>query len=92
MTNQPVQKDSAAWLFFVRLTFFVSVVATSIGIFFLPVDFWIKGYLGIGLYFAVASTITLSKTVRDAHESDQLINKINDARTEKILSDYELKT
>ena len=87
---QSVQKDTPAWLFFVKVTFAVSIVATTIGIFFLPVDIWVKGYMAIGLYFCVGSTITLSKTLRDEHESTRVINKIRDVKTEKILKEYEM--
>jgi hypothetical protein len=46
--------------------------------------------MAIGLYFTVSSTLILAKTIRDAHEASKLINKISDARTEKMLKDFEL--
>jgi hypothetical protein len=95
MFQQPVteiQKDSPAWLFFVRTTFAVSTFAMTMGIWFLPVDLWIKGYMAIGLYFTIGSTITLSKSLRDEHESNRLIHKLSEAKTGKILTDYELKS
>ena len=59
-----------------------------VGIFYLPVDAWIKGYMGMGLFFVVGSSITLSKTMRDQHEAEKLISQINNARTEKIIQEY----
>jgi len=34
-----------------------------------------------GWLFLVSSTITLSKTMRDKHESQRLINRVSEART-----------
>ena len=87
-----IQKDSPAWLFFVRVSFIVSTVAMTIGIYFLPVEIWIKGYLALGLYFTIASSLTLSKTLRDEHEATKFLNKLSEAQTEKLLVDYDLGT
>ena len=90
--NNTMQKDSQAWRYFVILSFVASVGATSLGVLILPVDLWVKGYMAMGLYFTIASTVMLSKTLRDAFEADKLINKISEARTEKMLKEYELTT
>ena len=80
-----LQKDSPAWVFFVKLSFALALVSTSVGIFFLPLDWWIKGYLGMGLYFCVSASISLSKTLRDEHESKKLIKKVSSAEAERVL-------
>jgi hypothetical protein len=82
------QSHSAAWIFQTWISFFLSITATSIGIFFLPVDNWIKAYIGTGLIFSISSTISLSKTQRDIHESQRMITKIEEAKLEKILSEH----
>jgi len=43
----------------------------------------------MGLLFTVGSTINLSKTVRDVEESKRLINRIDEAKLERILSQYD---
>ena len=58
------------------------------GITMLPLDIWIKGYFGMGLFFLVSSTISVSKTLRDKHEFDRIINRVEEAKTEKILKEY----
>ena len=88
MEEYGIQKDSAAWLFFVKTTFAVSLLAMGAGIFFAPCDLWVKGYMAMGTLFTVGSSITLSKTLRDDHEARKLINKISDVKTEKILKEY----
>ena len=59
------------------------------GIFFLPAELWVKGYLGIGVLFSVGSTFTLSKSLRDEHEAKKLINKLSEAKAKRILKTYD---
>lgn len=73
---------------FTKMSFLVSLGAMVFGIVMLPLDLWAKGYLGMGLFFMVSSTISVSKTLRDKHEFDRIINRVEEARTEKILKEY----
>ena len=57
----------------------------TIGIFFLPADIWIKGYLAMGTIMLVQSCITATKTIRDVHEGRRMVNRIEDAKTERLL-------
>lgn len=82
------QDHSAAWIFQTWLSFIVSVSATAIGIVYLPVDGWAKGFMGMGLAFTVGSTISLTKTQRDIHEAQKLTSRIEEARVEKILAEH----
>jgi len=43
----------------------------------------------MGYLFTVTTCFTLAKTIRDKHESQRLINRVKEAKTEKILADYE---
>ena len=52
---------------------------------FLPIEIWMRGYLAIGILMIVQSCITLAKTQRDAAENARLDNRVETARTEKIL-------
>jgi hypothetical protein len=87
---QPIQRDSAAWLFFVRASFVVALAANVLGIVYLPVTPWIRGYLGMGLFFVVASAITLTKTLRDDHEARRLLNRIDQVKTTRLLKEYDV--
>ena len=91
-TEHAIQQDSASWIFFVKVSFVVALSSMVAGIVFLPADLWIKGYLAMGILFTVGSTITLSKTLRDQHEAEKLIHKLSDAKTEKLLKQYEMAT
>jgi hypothetical protein len=82
------QEHSAAWVFQTWISFIISVSAITIGVIYLPVNGWVKGYLGIGFAFSIASTISLSKTLRDIDESKRLTARVDGARVEKLLSEH----
>ena len=80
--------NSKSWLFFVKLTFGISVAAMVAFIFFMNGDLLTKGYLALNSLFMVSTTIMMSKTLRDEHEVTKLSNKISEAKTNKILKEY----
>lgn len=82
--------DSNAWRVQVWITFIVAVGGTGVGISQLPVNYWMRGFLAMGLLFCVSSTLSLAKTVRDKHEESRLRSKIDEAKTERILREYEV--
>lgn len=82
------QSHSAAWVIQTWASFIISVGATGAGIVYLPVDSWVKAYMGMGLMFTVGSTISLAKTVRDEHETKRLAARIDEARVEKLLVEH----
>lgn len=88
MSEKRMYSDSASWILFTKVSFLVSLTGMSIGISMLPLEIWAKGYLGMGLFFLVNSTICVSKTLRDKHEFDRIINRVEEAKTEKILKEY----
>lgn len=82
------QEHSAAWVFQTWASFFLSTSAVTIGVIFLPVNGWMKGYMGVGFTFSLASTMSLSKTVRDIHDNKRFTARVDEARVEKLLSDH----
>ena len=90
MARKAINQDhSSAWIAQTWLSFIISITATSIGIIYLPVNVWIKGFMGMGLAFSIGSTVSLTKTQRDLHESKKMIFKIEEARVEKILTEHD---
>ena len=83
------QKDSAAWVIQTWAAFVLSISMTTFGIVNLPVDSWVKGFMGMGLAFSVGSTFTLAKTSRDMHENRRLAARIDEAKVEKLLSQHD---
>ena len=89
MDQYELNSSSSAWDFFIKVAFAIAIGATLLGIYLLPGELVVKGYFLISSLFLVFSTITMSKTVRDAHEADRLHNKISEARTSKIIRDMD---
>lgn len=83
------QPHSGAWIAQTWISFVVSIGTTALGVYFLPVDAWMKAFFAMGLLFSVGSTITLSKTLRDVHESSRLVSRVEEARMEKLLADHD---
>jgi hypothetical protein len=89
MNTQSAVQHSQAWITFTYALFLGSLAMMAIGILFLPLDPWIKGYLAMGTVMLVQSCITVTKTIRDVHESRRLVNRIEDAKTERLLMGIE---
>ncbi len=79
---------SNAWIAQTWISFVVSIGATTMGLLVMPANFWMKGYMGMGLLFSVGSTISLSKTIRDVEESKRIINRVDEAKLEKLLAEH----
>jgi hypothetical protein len=77
---------SSAWVSFTYVNMIGSVALTLGGLFFLPIDLWIKGYMLMGITMLTSSTVILTKTIRDRQESARLVNKIEEAKTERLLA------
>ncbi|CCD94457.1 YiaA/YiaB family inner membrane protein [Bradyrhizobium sp. ORS 375] len=83
--NQNAQPHSGAFVTFSYVSFAASAFLVAIGVFFMPIDLWMKGYLTMGIVMLVQTCVTLTKTLRDRHESSKLVNRIEDARAERLL-------
>jgi len=82
-------QHSAAWVAFTYISFAASAFMIGIGIWLLPLNLSIKGYFTMGFLMLVQSCITMTKTMRDKHESDRLVNRIEDAKAERLLMEVE---
>jgi hypothetical protein len=85
----PHQQDTGAWVFQAWASFLIALATTGAGIIYLPVDGWVRGFLGMGLLFTVNACFTLAKTVRDNHEAGKFINRLTGAKAEKLLQEFE---
>ena len=44
--------------------------------------------MGMGLTFSVGSSFTLAKTIRDNHESQKILSRVDEAKLEKLLAEH----
>lgn len=82
-TNKP----SHAWTLFTYAQFAMAAVMMAGGIFFLEASFAAKGFYAMAAIMLVSSTAAITKAIRDAEEGKRLHNKIEDARTERLLAE-----
>lgn len=80
---------SAAWVAQTWISFALSTLVTAAGIVYLPVNDWIKAFLGMGMLFCVGSTFSLAKTVRDSHEAERMTARIDEARVTKLIAEHD---
>ncbi len=83
--NNDTTQHSGAWVTFTYASFIGSLAMVGLGILFMPIDFWMKGYFGMGVVMLIQSCITATKTMRDVHEGRRMVNRIEDAKTERLL-------
>jgi hypothetical protein len=82
----PSMQHSGAWVSFTYANLAIALVLVLGGLFYAPLDFWTKGYFLMGVAMLVSSTVSVTKTVRDVQESGKLVNRIEDAKAEQLLT------
>ena len=87
--SQPHQsKNTNAFFLQAGVSFAVALLTMIFAIFYLPVDPWIRAFLGLGTMFLTTSSFTLAKCVRDAQESQYVVSRLDQARVDRILADH----
>ena len=89
MTNTVTAKTTTAFAVQAMISFGISLTAVTFGIWYLPVDGWIRAFLCVGTLFLVSSSFTLAKVVRDAQETTTVVARIDQARVDKILAQHD---
>ena len=56
---------------------------------YLPVDSWARAFLIIGVLYAITSSFTLAKCVRDQHDTQSVINRVDEARLDKFIAEHD---
>lgn len=82
------QSHSGAWIFQAWISFILAISATTVGIIYLPVDNWTKGFMGMGMLFSIGSTFNVAKTTRDLHEAKKFAARIDEARVERLIKEH----
>ncbi len=89
MTNTTPTKNTNAFFLQAGISFAVALLTMIFAIFYLPVDPWIRAFLGLGTMFLTTSSFTLAKCVRDAQDDNYVVTRLDQARVDKILSDHD---
>ncbi|MBL7498217.1 hypothetical protein I6A84_18325 [Frankia sp. CNm7] len=87
--NAPTSRASTAFFVQAILSFGVALGATLVAVAYMPVDGWMRGLMIVGLLYVVTSTFTLSKCVRDQQEASSVVSRVDQARLERLLAEYD---
>lgn len=86
-----MHSDSPAWTLYAFTSFACAAGLMLLGVMQLDVPLWTRAYFLMGTFFLVGSSFTLAKTLRNRHEAQKLVNKIDEAKTEQLLKQWELR-
>jgi hypothetical protein len=90
MNPQPIHNShSPAWVSFTYASFIGAVAMVAVGIAFAPMEIWVKAYFAMGAALLIQSCITATKTLRDMHEGGELVNRLEDAKAERLLMELD---
>lgn len=89
MTNSPALKTSSAFYLQSVIAFAIALGVVVIGEIYVPVSPWIRAFLALGTVFLVSASFSLAKCVRDQQESTTVVSRIDQARLERMLADYD---
>lgn len=71
------------------VSFAISLAAVALGIAYMPMGAWERGFLAIGALFLVSSSFTLAKCVRDRQEITQVTSRVDKARLDKLINEHD---
>ncbi|MET8897765.1 YiaA/YiaB family inner membrane protein [Streptomyces albogriseolus] len=90
MSETPVKQQSTAAFYGQAVaSFALALGATAVGIYNLETDAWVRGFLSIAVLYLVTSAFTLAKVIRDRQEAGQIVNRVDQARLEKLLAEHD---
>jgi hypothetical protein len=85
--NQP--KNTSAFYLQAGISFGIALLTMIFAVIYLPVEPWIRAFLGLGTLYLTTSAFTLAKCVRDAQESQSVVSRLDQARVDKLLAEHD---
>jgi hypothetical protein len=86
-TNQ--SKTTTAFYAQSAISFAIALGGLVIGIIYLQANGWVRAFLALGALYLVTSTFTLAKCVRDQQENTSVISRLDQARLERLLAEFD---
>src|SRR4051794_17889114 len=88
MTTPTASRNTTAFYAQAAISFSVALSGMIIGELYLPVIGWVRAFLALATLFLVTSTFTLAKCIRDAQESGSVVSRLDQARLERLLAEF----
>ncbi|MFE0459719.1 YiaA/YiaB family inner membrane protein [Kitasatospora sp. NPDC058965] len=89
MTSPVLPRTTSAYYVQAVLSFALAAGGLALGIAYLPVSAWMRAFLALGLLYTVTSAFTLAKVIRDRQETGELVNRVDQARLERLLAEHD---
>ncbi|MFM9447734.1 YiaA/YiaB family inner membrane protein [Streptomyces acidiscabies] len=89
MSDTPKQQSTAAFYGQSVASFAIAMAATTVGIYQLSADAWVRAFLAIAVLYLVTSCFTLAKVIRDRQEASTIVGRVDQARLEKLLAEHD---
>lgn len=89
MDTTSTPKNTNAFFLQAGISFAVALLTMIFADFYLPVDPWVRAFLGVGVMYLTTSAFTLAKCVRDAQENQTVYARLDQARVERILAEHD---
>lgn len=88
MSTKYQNSNTQAFSTLAWISFGISFIGMVIGLIYLQMDIYQKAFIGMTYLFSISSCFVLAKVVRDKQESEDYVKKIENAKTEQMLSKY----
>ena len=89
MSTPSSNKNTTAFYVQAGVSFAVALLTMLFAVVYLPVDPWMRAFLGLGVMYLTTSAFTLAKCVRDAQETQTVYARLDQARVDKILAEHD---
>lgn len=89
MSTPTPSKNTNAFFVQAAISFGVALLTMVVAVLYLPVDPWIRAFLGLGTMYLTTSAFTLAKCVRDSQENQYVVSRLDQARVDKILAEHD---
>jgi hypothetical protein len=89
MTTPSPSKNTNAFFLQSGISFAVALLTMIFAVLYLPVEPWIRAFLGLGTMYLTTSAFTLAKCVRDAQENQSVASRLDQARVDKLLAEHD---
>ena len=86
MSNITINQTPPSAFYAQATTRSVSRWRCSFGTAHLPVSSWMRAFLALGLLYAVTSAFTLAKCVRDSHEANSVVHRVDKPGSKRFLT------
>jgi len=79
---------SQTWIRYNYICVAVAYAMLGMSLFLMPINLATKGYVGMGIIFLSGSLVTLVKTLHDLRVQNEVSNKLERAKQDKLLQEY----